>query len=120
VQCLVEQRGRLRLGAGKSWMDFSPEQFYTTSPPGFRWDAKFKIVGLQILRAVDSYNDGYGHMYGRLAGSPRWMNGLSHNNVRAIWRLIPPAGGAGVWHLPGGDLTDIELEITAVKSDWRD
>lgn len=65
---LVKQRGRFRLGAGKSWMDFSAEQFYTTSPPGFRWDANFKIAGLALLRAKDRYEKGHGHMYGRLAG----------------------------------------------------
>ena len=64
----VEQGGRFRLGAGRSWMDFSAEQLYTTSPPSFSWDAKFKVLGLPALRAEDTYKDGRGHMFGRLLG----------------------------------------------------
>ena len=29
-----------------------------------------------------------------------------------------PAGGVGIWHLPGGDFAYIEIEITDVKYDW--
>ena len=199
----VEQRGRFRLGVDRAWMDFSAEQFYTTSPPGFKWDAKFKIMGLPVLRAEDSYKDGHGHMFGRLAGLKtvfdtrgpeldqasmlRYLNevmwfptaylgenmrweAVDGESARVTFsdhgrevsaelrfdsegRLVDfkakryretggefsldgwstpitgygeyeglnlPAGGVGVWHLPGGDFSYIELEITSVDYDWRD
>jgi hypothetical protein len=49
-------------------MDFTADQYYRTSPPGFRWNARFKVAGLPVLRAEDSYKEGHGHMYGRLLG----------------------------------------------------
>ena len=64
----VKQSGKFRQGADRPWMAFSAEEFYTTDPPGFRWDAKFKLFGIPLLRAEDKYENGHGSMYGRLAG----------------------------------------------------
>jgi hypothetical protein len=43
-------------------------QNYTTIPPSFHWDARFKLFGLPLLRALDQYGSGRGHMFGKLAG----------------------------------------------------
>jgi len=64
----LKQVGKFRQGADRPWMDFSAEEFYTTDPPGYRWDAKFKMFGIPLLRAEDKYENGHGAMYGRLAG----------------------------------------------------
>lgn len=64
----LKQRGRFRLGLDRPWMPMTAEQVYTTDPPGFVWDARFKVAGLPLLRARDSYKDGHGHMFARLAG----------------------------------------------------
>ena len=64
----LKQTGRFRLGADRPWMPFTAEEFYRTDPPALVWHACFKIAGLPLLRARDSYESGHGHMYGKLAG----------------------------------------------------
>jgi len=64
----LKQIGRFRQGLDKHWMPMVAEQKYTTEPAGFVWDAKFKMAGIPLLRAVDSYKNGKGHMFGKLAG----------------------------------------------------
>jgi hypothetical protein len=65
---LLKQVGRFRLGMERPWMPMTAEQFYTTYPPSFVWNASFKIAGLPILRGRDKYESGHGHMFGKLAG----------------------------------------------------
>ena len=64
----MKQTGRLRQDSGKPWMAMTAEQTYTTNPAGFVWKAKFKLAGIPLMRAVDTYKDGTGHMLGKLAG----------------------------------------------------
>lgn len=64
----VRQAGRFRLGANRPWMPMKAEQVYTVDPPGMRWRARFKMFGLPLFSANDSYHDGQGHMYGKAAG----------------------------------------------------
>jgi hypothetical protein len=62
----LKYAGRFRLGAGQGWMPMTAEQVYTTDPPGFLWKARFRIGGLPLMRALDSYKGGGGHMFGKL------------------------------------------------------
>lgn len=64
----LQQSGRFRTGPDKPWMAMSAVQCYTTNPPGFLWKARFKMFGLPLVSARDTYKAGHGHMYGRLAG----------------------------------------------------
>jgi hypothetical protein len=64
----LEQTGRFRMGPDRPWMPMRAVQTYTTQPPSFEWKARFKLFGLPLLRARDRYQDGYGHMWGKLAG----------------------------------------------------
>lgn len=64
----LKQVGKFRLGLDRPWMPMTAEQIYTTNPPGFVWNARFKIAGIPILRARDKYESGHGHMFGKLAG----------------------------------------------------
>lgn len=64
----VHQAGRFRLGLDKPWMPMKATQLFTTDPPGFVWRARFKLYGLPLMSARDSYRDGQGHMFGKLAG----------------------------------------------------
>lgn len=63
----LTQAGRFRRAEDQPWMPMSAEQFYTVDPPGFAWNARFKVAGLPLLRARDTYQNGEGHMYARLA-----------------------------------------------------
>lgn len=60
--------GHFRLGADKPWMAMKADQVYSSEPPGFQWKANFKLFGLPLLSALDTYSDGKGHMFGKLAG----------------------------------------------------
>ena len=64
----LKQEGRFRQGPDRPWMPLSAEELYTTDPPSFVWNARFKIAGLPILSAKDRYESGHGHMFGKLAG----------------------------------------------------
>lgn len=64
----VRQEGRFRLGVDKPWMPMQAEQEYTVFPPAMEWRARFKMFGLPLFSARDSYRDGQGHMYGKAAG----------------------------------------------------
>jgi hypothetical protein len=63
----LKQVGRFRQGLEKPWMPMAAEQTYTTDPAGFVWNAKFKMAGIPLMRAVDTYKNGKGHMFGKLA-----------------------------------------------------
>ena len=64
----VRQTGRFRQGFDKPWMPMSAEQVFTIDPPGMRWRASFKMFGLPLMRADDSYRNGQGRMFGKVAG----------------------------------------------------
>jgi hypothetical protein len=64
----LKQTGRFRQGLERPWMLLTAKEFYTTKPPTLVWNARFKVAGLPLLRARDSYEAGLGHMYGKLAG----------------------------------------------------
>ena len=64
----VRQEGLFRLGADRPWMPMRADQSYTVDPPGMRWRARFKMFGLPLFSANDSYQDGQGHMFGKAVG----------------------------------------------------
>lgn len=64
----LNQTGRFRTAADRPWMSMRAVQTYTIEPPSFTWEASFKLFGLPLLRAVDQYASGHGHMLGKLAG----------------------------------------------------
>ena len=64
----LKQTGRFRRAPDQPWMPVTAEQTFTTDPPSFVWNARFKVAGLPMMRARDSYRDAHGHMYGKLAG----------------------------------------------------
>lgn len=65
---VLEYSGKFRQGPDRPWMPMTARQTYTTSPPSFVWDARFKFMGLPLLRAWDEYRSGRGHMFAKLAG----------------------------------------------------
>ncbi|MCC6616103.1 MAG: hypothetical protein IT320_21715 [Anaerolineae bacterium] len=60
--------GRFRTAPDKPWMPITATQFYTTTPPRFLWKARFKMAGLPLMNASDTFKDGHGHMHGKLIG----------------------------------------------------
>jgi hypothetical protein len=70
----ITYQGRFRMAADKPWMPVRAEQAYTTTPPAFQWKARFKMAGLWLMSASDSYKAGHGHMAGKVAGLFTVMN----------------------------------------------
>ncbi len=64
---VLKQVGKFRQGLDRPWMPMIANQTYTISPPSFVWDARFKFMGLPLLRAQDEYRFGRSRMYGKLA-----------------------------------------------------
>ena len=65
---VLKQAGRFRQGLDRPWMPMTAIQTYTVSPPSFAWNARFRLMGLPLLRARDEYRSGRGHMFAKLAG----------------------------------------------------
>lgn len=64
----LKYKGQFRLGADKPWMPMQADQVYRVESPGFQWKATFKMFGLPLLTGVDTYSDGEGRMFGKMAG----------------------------------------------------
>jgi len=62
------QAGRFRMGPERPWMPIKAVQTFTTTPPGFVWKATGQVAGLPLVKGRDCYQDGHGHMLGKLAG----------------------------------------------------
>lgn len=65
---VLKYSGRFRQGLDRPWMPMTARQVYTISPPSFIWDARFKVMGIPLLRARDEYRSGRAHMFAKLAG----------------------------------------------------
>jgi len=64
----VTQEGRIRTSADRKWLRFVARETYTLDPPGFEWDARLKMAGVTVGRAVDSLCQGRGAMKVKLLG----------------------------------------------------
>ena len=64
----IEWRGEFQRTPGGGWSPFTAEQHYTTSPPGFVWNAAIRMAPFIPMRVRDSYLGGAGSMMGRLGG----------------------------------------------------
>jgi hypothetical protein len=106
----VEQEGQFRLGTSeRGWRPFRATQVFTTSPPGFCWDARIRMApGVPVL-VRDGYACGRGHMLGalfgvftvaRAEGTPEMAAGaLQRYLAETMWfpsALLP--GGCVAWH----------------------
>ncbi|MCK5252776.1 MAG: hypothetical protein KAQ96_07490 [Thermoplasmata archaeon] len=65
----IEQKGSIRLKPGGRWLPFTAEQYYSADPVAFVWSAKVKMGPFTLLRAMDRYREGKGHMIGKLISS---------------------------------------------------
>jgi hypothetical protein len=106
---------RLRPGA---WSPFTADQWFTTTAPGFVWDADVRMVPLTPVRVRDSYVAGEGTMFGAVAGLVPVVNqhgtramaeaSLQRFLAEATWfptALLPGDAGAGVTWSPVDDST---------------
>lgn len=62
----VTQRGEMRRRAGEKWMPFTAEQWFTTDPPGFVWDARIRFLPLLSFSVTDKFVAGRGGLEAKL------------------------------------------------------
>ncbi len=114
----VKQSGRFRQGFDKPWMPMAAEQVYTIDPPGMLWQARFKMFGLPLMRARDSYLDGQGHMFGKAAGlftifdergEELTMGTLTRYLSEMIWFPIAYLADNIIWTAVDAQSADVSL-----------
>jgi hypothetical protein len=64
----LKYTGKFRMAAHKPWMPINADQFYTTNPPSFLWNAQFTLLGLPLMFGSDVYKAAHSHMHGKLLG----------------------------------------------------
>jgi hypothetical protein len=64
----IRWAGEFQTRPGGGWSPFTAEQDFTTTPPGFVWDADIRMIPLIPMRVRDSYIAGTGSMLGRMGG----------------------------------------------------
>jgi hypothetical protein len=75
VTCVrLKQDGRLRLGAGKWWMPYTAQQYFSIDPPGFVWIVRASVLGIPLLSGFDELVKGRGRLQMRLAGGVKLVD----------------------------------------------
>lgn len=72
----IEQEGAIRLRSDGRWLRFTAEQHYSTDPVAFVWSARVKMGPFTLMRAIDSYKEGRGHMVGKLMSTFTVVDGI--------------------------------------------
>jgi hypothetical protein len=127
----VQQTGEFRLGPKNPWLPLRAEQFFTLNPPGFIWQARFKMAPGLWLTARDFYLKGQGGFRGKLWGLIPLVRGVGRevdisSLIRylseAVWFPFALLPGPGCrWEAAGPDaarviLTDLGLEVSGIMS----
>jgi hypothetical protein len=64
----LDTAGEFRTSAGAPWLPFHASQRFTTSPPGFVWDARMRMFRLVDVYVRDAYVDGWGELVAKVGG----------------------------------------------------
>lgn len=99
--------GEMRLQPNAAWSPYTAEQHFTIAPPGFVWDAEFRMVPLVPVRVRDSYVAGQGQMLGRFGGVVSVVNqgGTREMAAGALARWLGEAAWFPTALLPGSGVT---------------
>jgi hypothetical protein len=62
----LKMEGEFRQAAGRGWMPFEAEEYYTTDPPGFVWTTRMQLAPLLSVVGRDRYAGGEGSIDMRL------------------------------------------------------
>ena len=65
----LDTAGEFRSSADAPWLPFHASQRFTTSPPGFVWDARIRMSRLLDVYVRDAYVDGWGEMVAQVGGA---------------------------------------------------
>ena len=103
----IRWTGEMRLQPDGAWSRFIADQAFTTSPPGFVWDARFRMIPLVPVLVRDSYVGAEGRMLGRIGGVMNVVNegGTPGMAQSALARWLGEAAWFPTAFLPGADVT---------------
>lgn len=59
----LKQKGAFRTKEGGNWMPFEAEEYFSTEPPAFIWNATMRPLPFLQVKGRDKYVDGKGNMY---------------------------------------------------------
>lgn len=103
----IRWTGDMRLQPDAAWSPFIADQRFTTSPPGFVWDARFRMMPLVPVLVRDSYVGADGRMIGRIGGVVGVVNagGTPGMAQGALARWLGEAAWFPTAFLPGAGVT---------------
>jgi hypothetical protein len=58
----LKQQGFMRQQPGQKWLPMVAEQYFTTTPPAFLWQARMQPFPLVWISATDRFTGGHGNM----------------------------------------------------------
>lgn len=62
----LKQKGFMRTKEGGNWLPFEAEEYFSTEPPAFIWNATMRPLPFLQIKGRDKYVDGKGNMYIKL------------------------------------------------------
>lgn len=100
----IRWSGEFQSSPDGGWAPFTADQYVTSDPPGFVWDARIRMLPLTQVQVRDGYFAGTGTMLGRVAAVVPVVDqgGTAEMAQSALTRWL----GEAVWFptalLPGG------------------
>lgn len=118
----IRWSGSMRLQPGGPWSEFTAEQHFTVDPPGFVWDARFRMVPLVPVLVRDSYVAGTGQMIGRVGGVASVVDegGTPEMAQSALARWLGEAAWFPTAFLPGDGITWQAIDDTTARATATD
>lgn len=123
----LRQVGHFRLGdTDAPWKALQAEQYFTTTPPGFVWDARIDMAPLVRARVIDLYQSGQGLLRAKIfstltvAEAQRSVElntgELMRHLAEAVWFPTAFLPGQGIAWLP---IDDRAAKATITHGDTR-
>jgi hypothetical protein len=118
----IRWTGDMRLKPDGAWSPFTADQRFTTDPPGFLWDARFRMMPLVATLVRDSYVGGSGQMLGRIGGVATVVDqgGTPEIAQSALARWLGEAAWFPTAFLPGHGLTWQPIDDSTARATVTD
>jgi hypothetical protein len=118
----VRWTGEMRLTPTGPRSSFTADQRFTTDPPGFLWDARFRMMPVIPVLVRDSYVAGGGQMLGRLGGLANVVDegGTAEMAQSALTRWLGEAAWLPTAFLPGDGVTWDAIDDSTARATVTD
>lgn len=118
----IQQAGEFRTGTGAGWSALSAVQYYTTSCPGFVWDARIRMAPLVTARVCDSYIEGRAAMLVKVASLAKLVDEHDRRELDegALHRYLAEAPWFPTALLPGSGVSWSVVDDSAAVATLTD